>query len=73
MGSTEDLNQLKIQGRAGLIPLSSITKVREQGIAAELDRSGQRRSIQVTSDITTGTLAEAVERVQALVRFVHRH
>lgn len=66
MGSTEDLNQLKIQGRAGLIPLSSITKVREQGIAAELDRSGQRRSIQVTSDITTGTLAEAVERVQAL-------
>ena len=66
MGSTEDLNQLKIQGRAGLIPLSSITKVREQGIAAELDRSGQRRSIQVTSDVTTGTLAEAVERVQAL-------
>ena len=63
-----DLRNLSVRSTDGsLIPLSSVVRIVEQGIAAELDRTEQRRSIEVEADIAAGTtLAEAVEEINRL-------
>lgn len=63
-----DLQNLFVRTRSGaLVPLSTITTITEQGIAAELDRVAQRRAIEVEADYATGTsLAEAVEVFNAM-------
>ncbi|AKH42863.1 hydrophobe/amphiphile efflux-1 (HAE1) family protein [Altererythrobacter atlanticus] len=64
----EDLRNLYVRATGGrLIPLSSVTNIVEQGIAAELDRTEQRRAIEVEADIAPGTsLAEAVAEMERL-------
>ena len=66
-----DLRNLYVRGGTGdqetLIPLSSVTTIEEQGIAAELDRTEQRRAIEVSANIEAGTpLREAVDEIERL-------
>ncbi|MET1754973.1 efflux RND transporter permease subunit [Novosphingobium sp. RD2P27] len=66
-----DLRNLYVRGAANgentLVPLSSVTRIEEQGIAAELDRTEQRRAIEVSADIAPGTpLREAVDEIERL-------
>jgi hydrophobe/amphiphile efflux-1 (HAE1) family protein len=50
-----------------LVPLSQLISFSEQGVAAELDRHGQRRAIEVNAEIADGfTLQEAVEALREL-------
>ncbi len=68
ISNPEDLRNLSVRGRDGqLVPLSSVTAIVEQGIAAELDRTEQRRAIEVEAAIAPGvTLADAVEEIERL-------
>ncbi|WP_240530278.1 efflux RND transporter permease subunit [Novosphingobium sp. PC22D] len=66
-----DLRNLYVRGRLGnresLIPLSSVTTIEEQGIAAQLDRTEQRRAIEVSANIEAGTpLRDAVDEIERL-------
>ena len=66
-----DLRNLFVRGRVGeettLVPLSSVTTIEEQGIAAELDRTEQRRAIEVNANIAPGTpLRDAVDEIERL-------
>ena len=63
----QDLGNLYVRTESEqLVPLSSITKIVEEGIAAELDRTEQRRAIEVTADITNGTIGDAVAEMEQL-------
>ncbi len=64
----QDLRNLYVRGtNDALVPLSSVTQIEEQGIAAELDRTEQRRAIEVSADIAPGTpLQDAVEEIERL-------
>ena len=70
-----DLRNLYVRGSSGtasgsgqtLVPLSVVTQIVEQGIAAELDRTEQRRAIEVDMDIAAGTpLRDAVDEIERL-------
>ena len=68
-----DLRNLYVRGSGGetggntLVPLSALTTIEEQGIAAELDRTEQRRAIEVDADIAAGTpLRDAVDEIERL-------
>ncbi|GGD46195.1 multidrug transporter AcrB [Aurantiacibacter arachoides] len=66
-----DLNNLYIRGtvndQASLIPLSTLTTIEEEGVAAELERTEQRRAIEVSADIEPGTpLRDAVDEIERL-------
>ncbi|MBU1253066.1 MAG: efflux RND transporter permease subunit, partial [Alphaproteobacteria bacterium] len=66
--SPNDLRNLYVRGAGdALIPLSSVTVIEEQGIAAELDRTEQRRAIEVSANIAAGTpLRDAVVEIERL-------
>lgn len=50
-----------------LVPLSSIVSLREEGVAAELNREAQRRSIKVNMDLAAGyPLQSAVDDLEDL-------
>ncbi|RIV85097.1 efflux RND transporter permease subunit [Aurantiacibacter zhengii] len=67
INNPEDLRNLYVRGRDGLVPLSSVTTIVEQGIAAELDRTEQRRAIEVEASIAPGVpLADAVAEMERL-------
>ncbi|MEH6791793.1 efflux RND transporter permease subunit [Parasphingorhabdus sp.] len=63
-----DLRNLYVRGTDdALIPLSSVTEIEEQGVAAELDRTEQRRAIEINANIAAGTpLRDAVDEIEAL-------
>ncbi|MCQ8184644.1 efflux RND transporter permease subunit [Parvularcula maris] len=63
-----DLQNLFIRTGSGqLVPLSSMTEIVEEGVAAELDRTEQRRAIELEADIADGvTLEEAVSEIERL-------
>lgn len=63
-----DLRNLFVRSRSGqLVPVSSLTTIVEEGVAAELDRVEQRRAIEVESDIAPGvTLADAIAEMKRL-------
>jgi hydrophobe/amphiphile efflux-1 (HAE1) family protein len=63
-----DLRNLYVRSADdGLIPLSSITRIVEQGIAAQLDRTAQRRAIDVEASVAAGTpLRDAVTEIRRL-------
>ncbi|MFK7913663.1 MAG: efflux RND transporter permease subunit [Pseudomonadales bacterium] len=65
-----DLRNLFVRSRAGnLVPLSSLTEIVEEGVSAELDRTAQRRAIEVEMDVAPGVaLADAVAAIQRLGR-----
>lgn len=64
--SPSDLRNLFVRSRAGqLVPVSSLTTIVEEGVAAELDRVEQRRAIEVESDVVSGVpLAGAVAELK---------
>ncbi|MDG6077882.1 efflux RND transporter permease subunit [Erythrobacter litoralis] len=64
----QDLRNLSVRSTDGaLVPLSSVTQIDEQGIAAELDRTEQRRAIEVSANIAPGTpLRDAVTEIERL-------
>ena len=63
-----DLRNLYVRANSGeLIPLSALTTIIEQGVAAELDRTEQRRAIELEADILDGfTIAEAADEMRRL-------
>ncbi len=63
-----DLVNLYVSTDAGdLVPLSSIVTLREQGVAAQLDRISQRRAIEIDIDLAGGyPLQAAVDDIQAI-------
>jgi len=72
-----DLRNLYVRGSGAgsdgatqtLVPLSAVTTIVEEGIAAELDRTAQRRAIEVEADIAAGTpLRDAVDEIERLAQ-----
>ncbi|MXO47946.1 MMPL family transporter [Erythrobacter vulgaris] len=63
-----DLRNLYVRTEGGgLVPMSSLTQIVEQGVAAELDRTEQRRAIEVEATIASGVpLQEAVAEIERL-------
>jgi hydrophobe/amphiphile efflux-1 (HAE1) family protein len=63
-----DLQNLYVRSNAGeLIPLSALTTLVEEGVAAELNRTEQRRSIELEADVASGVaLADAVAEIERL-------
>lgn len=63
-----DLVNLYVSTNAGqLLPLSTVVSLREEGVAAELDRQAQRRAIEVDIQISAGyPLQDAVDELRAL-------
>jgi len=63
-----DLSNLYVRtASGGMVPLSLVTEVVEQGVAAQLDRTEQRRAIEVGADIASGvSLREAIEEIERL-------
>jgi len=70
--SPQDLVNLYVKNTAGqLIPLSSVVTLREEAVAAELNRHAQRRAIQVDASLAPGyTLGQAVMDLEALAKEV---
>ena len=67
-----DLHNLFVRaGNGELLPLSAFVTMEEAGIAAELDRTGQKRAIEIDSDLSTGvSLREAMAAVETLANEV---
>ncbi|MGM0593190.1 MAG: efflux RND transporter permease subunit [Pseudomonadota bacterium] len=63
-----DLVNLYVRSDNGrLLPLSSVVSLKEEGVAAELDRHEQRRAIEVDADVAPGyPLASAVADLERL-------
>lgn len=63
-----DLGNLFVRSASGaLVPISSLTQLREEGVAAELDRTEQRRAIEVQAEIEPGVpLADAIAEIERL-------
>ncbi|MGX6646384.1 efflux RND transporter permease subunit [Maricaulaceae bacterium MS644] len=63
-----DLRNLYVRSDAGdLVAISSLTTFVEEGVAAELDRTEQRRAIELEADIAPGVpLADAVAEIERL-------
>ena len=61
-----DLRNLYVRGTGGkMIPLSQLVTFKENAVAAELDRHGQRRAIEIDADPAEGfSLREAVDAVR---------
>ncbi|AOS97722.1 Efflux pump membrane transporter BepE [Microbulbifer aggregans] len=70
VSSPEDLVNLYVKSRNGdLLPLSSMVTLREESVAAELDRLGQRRAIEIDLGLEPGyPLASAVDELRALAK-----
>ncbi len=68
VSNPSDLRKLYVGASGGrLVPLSQLVTFKENAVAAELDRHGQRRAIEVDADPVEGfTLREAVDAVRAL-------
>lgn len=66
--SPSDLRNLFVRSSAGdLVPLSGLTNIVEEGVAAELERVEQRRAIEMEVDIGAGvTLPEAIAEFERL-------
>jgi hydrophobe/amphiphile efflux-1 (HAE1) family protein len=65
-----DLMNLYIRSDdGGIVPLSQIVRFEEMGVAAELDRHGQRRAIEIDAALTPDvTLRDAIEQVRTLAQ-----
>ena len=63
-----DLGNLYVRSDSGaLVPISSLTVFNEEGVAAELDRTEQRRAIELEASIAPGVpLADAVAEIERL-------
>lgn len=63
-----DLRNLYVRSNSGnLIPISTLTTITEEGVAAELDRTEQRRAIEVEMDTAPGlALSDAIAEIERL-------
>jgi len=63
-----DLLNLYVPAAEGrLTPLSQLVEFREEGVAAELDRHGQRRAVEIRTDLPPSlSQREAVDAIRAL-------
>jgi len=63
-----DLNNLFVAAGDGrLVPLSAFVRLEESGIAAELDRTGQKRAVEIDTRLPSGySLKQAMAEVEAL-------
>ena len=63
-----DLTNLYVRTSQGkLIPISSLVTLKEEGVAAELDRHVQRRAVELDADLKPGLpLSAAIQDVQRL-------
>ncbi|MEE4288632.1 MAG: efflux RND transporter permease subunit [Erythrobacter sp.] len=63
-----DLANLFVRsGTGALVPISSLTTFTEEGVAAELDRTEQRRAIEIEAAIAPGVpLADAIAELERL-------
>ncbi|HRY16024.1 MAG TPA: efflux RND transporter permease subunit, partial [Candidatus Competibacteraceae bacterium] len=63
-----DLVNLYVSAENGkLLPLSTVVTLKEEGVAAELDRHVQRRAVEIAADVTPGyPLQSAVDDLRAL-------
>ena len=51
----------------GLVPISSVVSLKEEGVAAELDRHMQSRAVEIDAELAEGTtLSEAVAQLEEL-------
>ncbi|UUX51719.1 efflux RND transporter permease subunit [Nisaea acidiphila] len=63
-----DLTNLFVRtDRGKLIPISSLVSLKEEGVAAELDRHRQRRAVEIDADLKSGKpLGDAIAEVEEL-------
>ena len=63
-----DLSNLYVRSTNGdLVPISALTRITEEGVAAELERTEQRRAIEMQMDIQPGLpLADAIAELEGL-------
>jgi HAE1 family hydrophobic/amphiphilic exporter-1 len=63
-----DLSNLFIKNTSGdLIPLSAFATIKEVGVAAELDRTAQKRAVEIDTPLPPGyPMLKAMEEVQAI-------
>jgi len=65
-----DLNSLFVTASAGeLVPLSAFVAIEETGVAAELDRTGQKRAIEIDAPLPDGyAMKQAIADIEALAQ-----
>jgi hydrophobe/amphiphile efflux-1 (HAE1) family protein len=64
---TDLINLYVRTDRGKLIPISSLVTLKEEGVAAELDRHVQRRAVEIDADLKPGmALGDAVRDIEAL-------
>jgi HAE1 family hydrophobic/amphiphilic exporter-1 len=63
-----DLKNLFVRSAGGkLVPLSAFVTLTEEGVAAELDRSAQKRAIEIEASLPPGyAMHKAVDRIEVL-------
>ena len=63
-----DLANLFVSTRtAGLVPLSSFVTLEEAGVAAELDRTGQKRAVEIDTPLPAGyPMRKAMDEIRAI-------
>lgn len=68
IGNPSELTNLFVQSSAGgLVPLSSLAYISEEGVAAELERHAQRRAIEIELDLNDDIpLSQAVSQIREL-------
>ncbi len=68
LNSPQDLVNLYVKSNSGqLIPLVSLVTLKEESVAAQLDRHAQRRAIEVSAQLPPGyPLASAIEELETL-------
>jgi hydrophobe/amphiphile efflux-1 (HAE1) family protein len=65
-----DLNSLFVTANTGeLVPLSAFVRIEETGVAAELDRTGQKRAIEIDAPLPDGyAMKQAIADIEALAQ-----
>lgn len=70
--SPQDMQNLYVSSNdGGLVPISSVSEIVEEGVSAELERQAQRRAIEIDGDLPEELpMSEAVEQLRAVAQDV---
>ncbi|ATZ72667.1 multidrug transporter AcrB [Idiomarina sp. X4] len=70
--SPQDMQNLYVSSSdGGLVPISSVSEIVEEGVSAELERQAQRRAIEIDGDLPEELpMSEAVEKLRAVAQDV---
>ncbi|RXS42984.1 efflux RND transporter permease subunit [Idiomarina sp. 29L] len=70
--SPQDMQNLYVSSSdGGLVPISSVSEIVEEGVSAELERQAQRRAIEIDGDLPEELpMSEAVEKLRAVAQEV---